>query len=139
MAHTMEKQETELVEVRQLWPPTPLPEPARRPAPPIPNEIYNYKLVLLAVTAASAATIIGYDSGFIGGTVSLDSFKDEFGLNELLSLKQSQISSNVVSVFRPERILAACSSTLSASFLEDEWGFFFWDSCSRSAPPSRLF
>ncbi|PVH14344.1 uncharacterized protein CXQ87_002473 [Candidozyma duobushaemuli] len=100
MAHTMEKQETESVEVRQSWPPTPSPEPARGPAPPIPNEIYNYKLVLLAVTAASAATIIGYDSGFIGGTVSLDSFKDEFGLNEMSSSKQSQISSNVVSVFQ---------------------------------------
>lgn len=100
MAHTMEKKETELVEIRQLWPPSPLPELATSPAPPIPSEIYNYKLVLLAVTAASAATIIGYDSGFIGGTVSLESFQDEFGLNEMLELKRSQISSNVVSVFQ---------------------------------------
>lgn len=66
----------------------------------IPDEIYNFKIVLLALTAASAAVIIGYDAGFIGGTVSLDSFQTEFGLDKMTSSQQDLIEANVVSVFQ---------------------------------------
>lgn len=65
-----------------------------------PPEIYNYKLVLVALTAASAAIIIGYDAGFIGATVTLDSFVDEFGLNDMSASAASLIQANVVSVFQ---------------------------------------
>lgn len=80
--------------------PSPSPDSSTVQAPEIPNEIYNYKLVLLAITAASAATIIGYDAGFIGGTVSLSSFMSEFGLDKMTTAQQNAISSNVVSVFQ---------------------------------------
>lgn len=66
----------------------------------IPKEIYNSKLVLLALTAASAAIIIGYDAGFIGATVTLDSFQTEFGLDKMSASKQATIEANVVSVFQ---------------------------------------
>lgn len=67
---------------------------------PIPNEIYNYKIVLLAITAASAAVIIGYDAGFIGGTVSLASFQLEFGLDKMSASDKAAVLANVVSVFQ---------------------------------------
>lgn len=67
---------------------------------PIPDEIYNFKLVLLALTAASAAVIIGYDAGFIGGTVSLASFQSEFGLDKMSASASADIQANVVSVFQ---------------------------------------
>lgn len=67
---------------------------------PIPDEIYNYKIVLLAITAASAAIIIGYDAGFIGGTVSLTSFQEEFGLNKMSATAKAAVLANVVSVFQ---------------------------------------
>lgn len=67
---------------------------------PIPDEVYNYKIVLLAITAASAAIIIGYDAGFIGGTVSLTSFQQEFGLDKMSAGKKADIEANVVSVFQ---------------------------------------
>lgn len=66
---------------------------------PIPNEIYNWKIVLVALVSASAAIIIGYDSGFIGGTVSLVSFQQEFGLDKMLTDQSTLITANVVSVF----------------------------------------
>ncbi|KAM9891500.1 hypothetical protein OXX79_010688 [Metschnikowia pulcherrima] len=66
----------------------------------IPDEIYNYKIVLVALTAASAAIIIGYDAGFIGGTVSLTAFKSEFGLDKMSATAASAIEANVVSVFQ---------------------------------------
>ncbi|CUM56120.1 uncharacterized protein AC631_01475 [Debaryomyces fabryi] len=67
---------------------------------PIPDAIYNYKLVIVAVTAAAAAVIIGYDAGFIGGTVSLASFQEEFGMDKMSSSQATLIEANVVSVFQ---------------------------------------
>ena len=52
---------------------------------------------MTAIMASAAAIIIGYDGGFIGGTVALDSFKQEFGLDD--SAHSSFIISNVISVF----------------------------------------
>ncbi|KAK6460193.1 high-affinity hexose transporter [Scheffersomyces coipomensis] len=57
-------------------------------------------MVLCALTAAFAAVIIGYDAGFIGGTVALDSFQIEFGIDKLTAKQAANISSNVVSVFQ---------------------------------------
>lgn len=66
----------------------------------IPADIYNFKVVLIAIIAASAAAIIGYDAGFIGGTVSLKSFQMEFGLNHMSAKERSNVEANVVSVFQ---------------------------------------
>lgn len=68
--------------------------------PEPPREIYNAKLVILAVTAAFAAVIIGYDAGFIGGTVSLASFREDFGMNSMPVAEQNLINANVISVFQ---------------------------------------
>ncbi|CAH2353641.1 low-affinity glucose transporter Hxt3p [[Candida] railenensis] len=66
----------------------------------VPDEIYNWKLVMCAITAAAAAVIIGYDAGFIGGTIALTSFQDEFGFDKMSTSEVTLISSNVVSVFQ---------------------------------------
>ncbi|QEO22640.1 hypothetical_protein [Candidozyma auris] len=95
------KDPVNFIEIESSWPQSPSPVPEKiGSAPSIPKEVYNYKLVLVAIAAASAATIIGYDSGFIGGTVSLESFREEFGFNQMSSSKQTDIASNVVSVFQ---------------------------------------
>lgn len=66
----------------------------------IPDEIYNWKLVLCAVTAAAAAVIIGYDAGFIGGTIALSSFQREFGIDRMAANERTFVTANVVSVFQ---------------------------------------
>ncbi|EGW33842.1 uncharacterized protein SPAPADRAFT_70099 [Spathaspora passalidarum NRRL Y-27907] len=65
-----------------------------RPTPP---QVYNYRVYMTALMASAAAIIIGYDGGFIGGTVALDSFQEEFGLDN--SPHSKYIISNVISVF----------------------------------------
>ncbi|KAK6453729.1 uncharacterized protein RJT20DRAFT_131147 [Scheffersomyces xylosifermentans] len=65
-----------------------------RPTPP---EVYNIRIYATALMASAAAIIIGYDGGFIGGTVALDSFKEEFGLDG--SAHSKFIVSNIISVF----------------------------------------
>lgn len=67
-----------------------------RPTPP---EVYNWKLYSTALIASAAAIIIGYDGGFIGGTVTLPSFKEEFGLDKMSTAHADFITSNIISVF----------------------------------------
>ncbi|CCH43562.1 putative membrane protein [Wickerhamomyces ciferrii] len=66
---------------------------------PIPNEIYNFRTYLFAFLASFGSQIAGYDTGFIGGTCSLDSFRDEFGINDMSSSYATYVVSNVISVF----------------------------------------
>lgn len=64
----------------------------------IPQEIYNWKLAVAAITAAAAAIIIGYDSGFIGTTVTLPGFEAEF-TDSMSSSAAAEANSNVIAVF----------------------------------------
>jgi MFS family permease len=48
-----------------------------------PKEIFNSRLVYLLVTLAWAGCFYGFDSGNIGGILTLPSFEHAFGLNEL--------------------------------------------------------
>ncbi|KAK9451025.1 general substrate transporter [Limtongia smithiae] len=65
-----------------------------------PKEIYNYRIYLAAIVSSFAAVIIGYDAGFIGGTVALTSFMNEFGYSAMTSAEQTLIDANIVSVFQ---------------------------------------
>lgn len=67
-----------------------------RPTPP---QVYNWRIYYTALIASAAAIIIGYDGGFIGGTVALDSFKEEFGLDKMTQDAADSVISNVISVF----------------------------------------
>lgn len=67
-----------------------------RPTPP---SVYNWRIYVLAATASCGSCMIGYTSAFIGTTIGIDSFKDEFGLDELTSAQRSLISENIVSLF----------------------------------------
>lgn len=67
-----------------------------RPTPP---QVYNWRIYFTALISSAAAIIIGYDGGFIGGTVALDSFLHEFGLDTMTRDQQDLVTSNVISVF----------------------------------------
>ncbi|CAK7894274.1 high-affinity glucose transporter 1 [[Candida] anglica] len=67
-----------------------------RPTPP---EVYNIRIYLTAIMASAAAIIIGYDGGFIGGTMALPSFLEEFGLDVMTESDRNYVISNIISVF----------------------------------------
>lgn len=67
-----------------------------RPTPP---SVYNWRVYLLAVIASCGSNMIGYTSAFIGTTVTLASFKAEFGLDAMTKEERSLISENIVSLF----------------------------------------
>ncbi|CCH42808.1 putative membrane protein [Wickerhamomyces ciferrii] len=64
-----------------------------------PSEVYNWKVYIFGLILGLSSLEIGYDSGFIGGSVALDSFRRDFKLDEMSSSDSSFIISNIVSVF----------------------------------------
>ncbi|KAF8157112.1 MFS quinate transporter QutD [Crassisporium funariophilum] len=65
-----------------------------------PPEIYNWRVYLAAIISTFAAVMIGYDSAFIGTSISLSSFKDEFGLSSKPIAELNFLSANIVSVYQ---------------------------------------
>jgi MFS family permease len=88
---------------------------------PTPKAVYNWRVYACAIVAAMAAIMIGYvppppldpgrtlisrvdldsyDSAFIGTSMSLASFKNEFGLAHKTSKEFAAISANIVSTYQ---------------------------------------
>ncbi len=90
-----------------------------RPTPP---EVYSWRVYFNAFVATFAAVMIGcvswsrplaqvdrggrYDSAFIGTSISLDSFKEEFGLNEKSATELNTINANIVSMYQAGCVLS---------------------------------
>jgi MFS family permease len=62
--------------------------------------------------------MIGYDSAFIGTTLSLDSFKDEFRWEEMSDSKQGLVSANIVSLYQAGAFFGALFAYPAGHF----WG-----------------
>ncbi|GAA5890210.1 hypothetical protein JCM16303_002392, partial [Sporobolomyces ruberrimus] len=75
---------------------------AREEDRPTPKAIYNWRVYSCAIVAATAAIMIGYDSAFIGTSISLASFKEEFGLTlrDKTAKEFASISANIVSTYQ---------------------------------------
>lgn len=67
---------------------------------PTPQNVYNWRVYFSSAIAAFAAVMIGYDSAFIGGTIALDSFKREFGLDKMPTSDVNFLSANIVSTYQ---------------------------------------
>jgi len=100
---------------------------------PTPKEVYNWKVYTFACMACWASVMIGYDvsrmrevrestkpynpsltlcsasqSAFIGTTLALQSFLDEFGLKNTTPAEKASfriLSANIVSTYRESHIL----------------------------------
>ncbi|KAI0552349.1 general substrate transporter [Xylaria curta] len=80
----------------------------------IPKEIYGYRPYLLAFSATWASAMYGYDSAFIGGTLSLPSFKRAFGLVDKSKIELASLSSNIVSTFQAGAFFGCMIGFISA-------------------------
>ena len=67
---------------------------------PTPKAVYNWRVYCSAAVAASAAMMIGYDSAFIGGTLALSSFTDEFSFDDKSDSEVSLLKANIVSCYQ---------------------------------------
>ncbi|KAI1810147.1 quinate permease [Poronia punctata] len=67
---------------------------------PTPRAVYNWRVYGSAAVASFAACMIGYDSAFIGTTLALPSFVDEFQFALLGKADKALISANIVSLYQ---------------------------------------
>ncbi|BGP20979.1 hypothetical protein JCM10213_000194 [Rhodosporidiobolus nylandii] len=89
---------------------------------PTPKAVYNWRVYTCAIVAATAAIMIGYDSAFIGTSISLASFKREFGLATKTSKEFAAISSNIVSTYQGGCFFGSLLGYPAGQLLGRRWG-----------------
>lgn len=67
---------------------------------PTPKNVYNWRVYACATVASFASCMIGYDSAFIGTTLALPSFVDEFDFDSMSTSKLALVKANIVSVYQ---------------------------------------
>lgn len=67
---------------------------------PTPKAVYNWRVYACAAIASFASCMIGYDSAFIGTTLALPSFVDEFGFKKMTPSHLALVKANIVSVYQ---------------------------------------
>ncbi|KAK6376478.1 hypothetical protein LTS17_007073 [Exophiala oligosperma] len=84
---------------------------------PTPKSVYNWRVYFSAAVAGSAAMMIGYDSAFIGGTIALSSFREEFGFDKMSDSHVNLVSANVVSCYQAGAFFGAFFAYPAGHFL----------------------
>ncbi|KAL0265020.1 hypothetical protein SLS55_000977 [Diplodia seriata] len=82
----------------------------------VPKQIYGWRIYLVAISAAWASAMYGYDSAFIGGTLELPSFKAAYGLTDEAS--STSLDSNIVSTFQA----GAFFGSIGGFFIAESFG-----------------
>lgn len=67
---------------------------------PTPKAVYNIRVYYSSIIIAIAGAMIGYDNGFVGGTLALPSFQAEFGLDKMTTSHANFVSANIASTFQ---------------------------------------
>ncbi|KAK8194789.1 general substrate transporter [Phyllosticta capitalensis] len=83
---------------------------------PTPSAVYNWRVYALAAVASFASCMIGYDSSFIGTTLSLNSFETEFGLDKMSSSRLALVQENIVSVFQAGAFFGSLFAYISSYY-----------------------
>jgi MFS family permease len=89
-----------------------------RPTPP---SVYNWRIYVLAVVASCGSNMIGYTSAFIGTTITLDSFKKEFGIDKKTVEERNLISENIVSLFIAGAFFGALLTYVMSHWVGRKW------------------
>lgn len=89
-----------------------------RPTPP---SVYNWRVYVLAAIASCGSCMIGYTSAFIGTTITLSSFQDEFGFNNMSTDAVDTISENIVSFFIAGAFVGALLTYPIGYYLGRKW------------------
>ncbi|RDL33016.1 Uncharacterized protein BP5553_08455 [Venustampulla echinocandica] len=67
-----------------------------RPTPP---EVYNWRVYMASLVVSMGVLAYGYDSAFIGTTITQKSFMRDFGLDVMTKSQQNEVSSNLTSIY----------------------------------------
>ncbi|KAL2831419.1 hypothetical protein BDW59DRAFT_169691 [Aspergillus cavernicola] len=99
---------------------------ASRDAKSDPKEIFNLRLLYLMITLGWAGCFYGFDTGNIGGILTLPSFENAFGLIDIpqdeLDNRKGTIAAMVAAGGSAGSLLAAPTS----DYLGRKWSVFLW-------------
>lgn len=93
---------------------------------PTPKAVYNWRVYTCASIASFAACMIGYDSAFIGGTIALDAFREDFNLVNISDSARALISANIVSVYQAGAFFGSFGAYVSSHFLGRRWSLILF-------------
>lgn len=84
---------------------------------PTPKAVYNWRVYACAATASFASCVIGYDSAFIGTTLALPSFTEEFHFADYSESSLALLKQNIVSVYQAGAFFGSLAAYVSSYFL----------------------
>ncbi|GKT92381.1 quinate permease [Colletotrichum tofieldiae] len=84
---------------------------------PTPKAVYNWRVYFCAIIASFASCTIGYDSAFIGTTLALKSFTEEFQFETYSKDGLALLKSNIVSVYQAGAFFGSLFAYVSSYFL----------------------
>ena len=79
-----------------------------------PPEVYNWRIYAFAIIVSFGVLAYGYDSAFIGTTITRSSFRRDFGIAQMSKAEQNNVSSNLTSICE---FTSKAHSALTYSFL----------------------
>lgn len=83
---------------------------------PTPKAVYNWRVYTCAAVASFAACTIGYDSAFIGGTLALPSFEEEFDFASYSESGRALLKANIVSVYQAGAFFGSLFAYVTSHF-----------------------
>ncbi|KAK4187474.1 general substrate transporter [Podospora australis] len=84
---------------------------------PTPKAVYNWRVYMCAAVASFAACMIGYDSAFIGTTLALPSFTEEFDFASYSPSGLALLQANIVSVYQAGAFFGSLFAYVTSHFL----------------------
>lgn len=93
---------------------------------PTPKAVYNWRVYICAAIASFAACMIGYDSAFIGTTLALPSFTEEFKFAEYSTNDLALLKQNIVSIYQAGAFFGSLAAYVSSYFLGRRWSLILF-------------
>ncbi|KAF5026009.1 hypothetical protein F66182_1911 [Fusarium sp. NRRL 66182] len=93
---------------------------------PTPKAVYNWRVYTCAAIASMAACTIGYDSAFIGTTLALPSFVQEFDFESYDPDALALVKQNIVSVYQAGAFFGSLFAYVSSYYIGRRWSLILF-------------
>jgi sugar porter (SP) family MFS transporter len=93
---------------------------------PTPKAVYNWRVYTCAAIASFASCMIGYDSAFIGTTIALPSFKEEFNFASYSPPDLALLQANIVSVYQAGAFFGSLFAYGTSHFVGRRWSLIIF-------------
>ncbi|KAE8421588.1 hypothetical protein BDV36DRAFT_280649 [Aspergillus pseudocaelatus] len=91
-----------------------------------PKEIFNLRLLYLLISVAWGGWFYGFDTGNIGGILTLPSFENAFGLNNLPTAEVDNRKGTIAAMLAAGGSAGALCAAPTSDFLGRKWSVFLW-------------